>query len=162
VDAPTPLRPDDGTAERVVPVTLGGQAKRLPELRRIQNRDFQAYYAVAIRDTIQAAGELNDLEDVIELMSSSIDKMMEIILVYDKTGATGGREWVDANATDREIYEAFKKVTHAAHPFGQDILGMIPDLRAMLLRSMMRMVGSKSTSSSRQNTDGRQTKSTSA
>jgi hypothetical protein len=161
VDAPTPLRPDEEVAGGYISATLGGQAKSLPVLTRAANRDFQKVYADRVRSTIEATGKLDDLEDVIQMMSSSIDDMLEIVLFYDKTASLGGREWIDNNATDREIYDLFKKVTHAAHPFGQDLLGLIPDLRAMLLRAVIR-VGSRSTSSSPPSTGGRPKKSKAA
>lgn len=161
--APTPLRPDEEVAGGYISATLGGQARSLPVLPRAENREFQRVYKERVGQTIKSAGELNDLEDVIQLMSASIDEMMEVVLIYDKTGALGGREWIDTHATDREIYELFKKVTHAAHPFGQDLVAAIPDLRAMLLRSMLRAAaGSPSTSSSPPSTAGRRKKSRAA
>jgi hypothetical protein len=154
VDAPTPLRSDEEVAGGFISATLGGQVRRLPVLPRARNREFQKVYADKVRTTIANAGKLGDLEDVIEMMSSSIDEMLDIVLFYDESATLGGREWIDAHATDREIYDLFKQVTHAAHPFGKDLLALIPDLRSMLLRATIRMAGSASTSSSRRSTAG--------
>ncbi len=154
MEAPTPLRPDEEVAGGYISATLGGQVKRLPVLPRARNREFQKVYADKVRTTIASAGKLDDLEDVIEMMSSSIDEMLDIVLFYDETASLGGREWIDQHATDREIYDLFKQVTHAAHPFGKDLLGLIPDLRSMLLRATIRMAGSASTSSSPRSTAG--------
>ena len=162
MEAPTPLRPDEEVAGGYISATLGGQVKRLLVLPRARNRDFQKVYAEHIRTTLTNAGKLDDLEDVIEVMSSSIDEMLDVVLTYDESAALGGREWIDAHATDREIYELFKQVTHAAHPFGRDLLAVIPDLRALLLRATLRMAGSPSTSSSRRSTAGNRKRSKTA
>jgi hypothetical protein len=154
VEAPTPLRPDEEVAGGYISATLGGQVKRLPVLPRARNRGFQKVYGERIRTTIENAGKLDDLEDVIEMMSSSIDEMLDVVLIYDESASLGGREWIDTHATDREIYNLFKQVTHAAHPFGKDLLAVVPDLRALLLRATLRMAGSRSTSSSRRSTAG--------
>lgn len=144
-------------------MTVGGQARSLPELTRVRNREFQKFYAEKVRSTLKATEELTELDDVINLMSSSIDEMMEIVLVYDETNALGGRDYLDSHATDREIYEAFKKVTDAAHPFGKDLLARVPNLSSILLRAAMAMTaGSRSTSSSRRSTAGRRKRSKAA
>lgn len=156
--APTPLRPDEEVAGMFVSVTLGGQAKSLPVLPRARNREFQKFYAEKVRSTLKATEELVELDDVINLMANSIDEMMEVVLTYDETESLGSREWVDRHATDREIYEAFKKVTDVAHPFGKDLLAQVPNLSTILMRAAM-AAGSRSTSSSPRSTGGRRKKS---
>jgi hypothetical protein len=160
--APTPLRSDEEVAGMFISVTLGGQVKSLPVLPRARNREFQKFYAEKVRTTLKATEELVELDDVINLMANSIDEMMEVLLTYDESAALGGKEWVDRNATDREIYEAFKKVTDAAHPFGKDLLAQVPNLAQILMRAAMAAGGSRSTSSSPPSTAGRRKKSKAA
>ena len=88
MEAPTPLRPDEEVAGGYISATLGGQVKRLPVLPRARNRDFQKVYAEHIRTTLANAGKLDDLDDVIEVMSSSIDENQSLYGGSDYSNST--------------------------------------------------------------------------
>jgi hypothetical protein len=133
-------------------VTLGGQAKSLPVLPIVRNRDWKQQFDATVRE-IGASSESDDFDEVVRALSDSIEKMLDLLIAYDESGALGGHEWIDGNATDREVYETFKKVTDAAFPFGIDLMARI--LGEVRMNMARLAAGSKSTSSSRRNTGGR-------
>lgn len=152
MDAPTPLRSDEEVVERVIPLTLGGQAKRLPELPIVRNREWKRKYDALVAE-LGSGAESDDFEEVVRILSDGIEKFLDLLIAYDETGALGGREWLENNASDREVYEAFKKVKDAAYPFGVDLMArVLGEVRLNLARLA---AGSKFTSSSPPSTGGR-------
>ena len=95
--------------------------------------------------------------------------MMDLLIAYDQMGAEARetqpvlpeREWIDTHATDTECYEAMKRVTAAAYPFGPDLLRIVPEFLPMILNSLTKgaaaatlaLVSSGSTRRSRRNTE---------
>ncbi len=151
---PTPLRPDEEVAGGYISATLGGQAKSLPVLSVAQNRTWKSQFDTTVTQ-IGASAESDDFDEIVRALSDSIEKMLDLLIAYDQTSSLGGREWIDQHATDREVYETFKKVTDAAFPFGFDLMArMLGELRQSLARKATG-VGSKSTSSSAPSTGGR-------
>ena len=150
--APTPLRPDEEVAGGYISVTLGGQAKRLPVLPIVRNREWKQQFDAMVAE-LGMNTESDDFEEVVRALSNSIEKMLDLLLAYDETGALGGREWIERHASDGEVYETFKKVKDAAYPFGFDLMARV--LGEVRLNMARLAAGSKSTSSSPPNTGGR-------
>lgn len=159
MDAPTPLRPDEEVAGGYISVTMGGQAKRLPVLPIVRNREWKRQFDEMVAELGMNA-ESDDFEEIVRALSDSIDKMLDLLLAYDETSALGGREWLDSHATDREVYEAFKKVKDAAYPFGFDLMARV--LGEVRMNMARLAAGSKSTSSSPPSTAGRPKRSNAA
>ena len=151
MSAPTPLRPDEEVAGRYISATLGGQAKRLPVLTIVRNREWKQHYDAMVAE-VGAGAESDEFEEVVRVLSGSIDKMVDLILAYDETSALGGREWIEANATDKEVYDLFGTLKDAAYPFGIDLMARL--LGEVRLNMARLAAGSRSTSSSPPNTDG--------
>ena len=167
-----------------VPITLGGKEYALAELPRRANREWQKRLTTEVRSRIEAVGPLEDADQVIAAVADSAELMMDLLIEYDAVGAAAWsgvgdhrdpalpeREWIDTHATDRECYEAIKKVAAVSFPFGIDLIRMVPEFMPMLLHAVQRgataatlvMMGSSAfTSSSRRNTDGSPTSSSAA
>ena len=155
-----------------VPITLGGKEFSLRELPRRANREWQAHLTSEVRKAMAASGPLETADEVIQALADSAELMMDLLISYDAAGKAWpghtpvlpDREWIDTTATDRECYEAIKKVTGAAYPFGADVLRIVPELRPMILQAVskgvaaaaiaMAATSSRSTSSARPSTGG--------
>jgi len=154
---PTPLRPPDEVAGGFLRVSLGGQARSLPILKIDHNRAWKELFNVTVSEALGGTRQLQTLDDVVNLLATSTDTMLDLLVAYDESGALGGKEWMDRNATDRDIYEALKKVTDAAFPFGVDLITRVPNFMGTLLEAVIR--SSRSMSSSQPSTAGRQRRS---
>lgn len=163
-------RPDDEVVGSYVPITLAGKSYNVRELPRRANREWQTHLTTEVRKAMAGSDPLETADEVIEALAASADLMLDLLLAYDQAGkAWSGhtpvlpdREWLDARATDRECYEAIKKVTGVSFPFGADLLRIIPEIRPMLLQAVSKgvaaaaiaMTSARSTSSARRSTGG--------
>ena len=159
MDAPTPLRPDEEVAGGYISVTMGGQAKRLPVLPIVRNRDWKRQFDEMIAELGMNA-ESDDFDEIVRALSDSIEKMLDLLIAYDETAALGGREWMEQHASDGEVYEAFKRVKDAAYPFGFDLMARV--LGEVRMNMARLAAGSKSMSFSPPNTGGRRRRSSTA
>lgn len=155
-----------------VPITLGGKGYHVAELPRRANREWQEHLTVEVRKAMAESGPLETADEVIDAIAGSSDLMLDLLYSYDAAAEAAwgrkpvlpDREWVDTHATDRECYEAIKKVTGVSFPFGADLLRIIPEIRPMLLESVSKGVAaaaiamsttfSRSMSSAPPSTDG--------
>src|SRR5688500_7345976 len=135
---PTPLRPDDQVAGGFIPVSVGGQMRNLPELKRHRNREWKALFQQTVGVTLSKSHDLEDLEDVVQLISGTSDVQIDLLVAYDEQGVLGGRECLDTNATDREIYTAIKRVAAVAFPEMPDLLTCMPQVIVLVIEAAMR------------------------
>lgn len=172
---PVPLRPDEQVAGGYIAMTLGGQRCELSVLPVATNRKWTAHLADEIRRVLGAVGPVESADKVADLLAAQAETMMDLLIAYDRMGAEARdqqpalpeREWIDTHATDREVYEALKRVTAAAYPFGPDLLRIVPELVPVLMNSlsngiatgMLAIASSKPTSGSQQSTAGQPTSS---
>src|SRR5688572_4942816 len=135
-------RPAEEVVGAFVPITLGGKTFKPRELPRRANREWQAHLSSELRKAMAASGPLDTADEVIQAIADSAELMMDLLIAYDAAGDSvlPDREWIDTTATDRECYEAIKKVTGAAYPFGADLLGLLPELRPLILQAVSRGV----------------------
>jgi hypothetical protein len=131
-----------------VPITLAGKSYQLRELPRRANREWQDHLTAEVRKAMSNSGPLETADEVIEAIAASADLMLDLLISYDAAAeaATNSkpvlpdREWLDTRATDRECYEAIKKVTGVSFPFGADVLRIIPEVRPYLLQAVSKGV----------------------
>lgn len=157
---PVPLRPDEEVAGGFIVLSVGGQTKHLPELKRYRNREWKALVQRRFAETLGATREVETFDDVVNLIAGGSDLYVELLVAYDDSGVLGGAEWLDRNATDRDLYFAFKKVASVAFPETPDLLTRIPGLVGVVVESLIR--SSRSTNGSRRSTAGRRKRSSAA
>lgn len=168
---PTPLHrdlPERADAEivaRQIRFSLGGDPRVIRVLSVAENREWTANLATLVRATLGKVGPLESVDEVALLLSQSIDTMMDLLIAYDVDHELPERDWIDTKATDREVYEALKRVTAAAYPFGFDLRAVVPELVPALLSSLSRGIAaatvalSHSTSAPPQPTAGKRKRS---
>lgn len=103
-----------------IAVTLGGRERLLPPLSIRANREWKAKLAAAVGQTWVQFGQADDYGHITGLVAGMTDTMLDLLIEYDTSGALGGREWIEDNATDVEVYTAFKEVAAVAYPPFQD------------------------------------------
>lgn len=131
-----------------VPITLAGKSHVLRELPRRANREYQSLVTGTVRKALDVSDSLDTVDDVIEALAASGETMLDLLIAYDAAGAVWpghtpvlpDREWINERATDRECYEAIKKVLNIAFPPGADLLRLIPELRPWLIQAISRGV----------------------
>ena len=58
--------------------------------------------------------------DVGRFANLTTDALLDLAVAYDRTGALGGREWLEENADPAEVYEAVVAMAENAFPFVRD------------------------------------------
>ena len=161
---PTPLRPDEQVAGGYISMSLGGQSFDVKVLPIAANRRWTAHLAETMRTVLGEVGPVESADQVATLLAQQAETMMDLLIAYDAAGdkALPERDWIDTHATDGECYEAMKRVTAAAYPFGPDLLRIVPELVPMLAQSlsngvatgMLAIASSRSTKPSQPSTAG--------
>lgn len=153
---PVPERTPEQIASAVIVVGMGGQVRHLPVLPIEHNETWTKLFSETISGALAQMPAIDTLADVTALGSVGIERMVDLLVAYDRTGALGGRDVIRATATPPEVYEAMKQVTAAAFPFGADLARFAPQLRPLLIEALAGvMTSSASTKPSPKRTGGR-------
>jgi hypothetical protein len=72
-----------------------------------------------------------------EFTGLTLETVLDVVVSYDRTGALGGREWLEDNADPAQLYAAATQMAEVAFPFATNIPLL---LAALVVRSV---VGSK-------------------
>lgn len=121
---------DEILARRGIAVSLGGAEHRVGRLVIEQNRTWKERLQREAAGRWGAMGASATWSDVIGTFAGLTDLQIDLIVAYDEAhdesgratrpGVLGGREFIEANADEEEVYEAFKLIAAAAFPFLRD------------------------------------------
>ena len=138
----TPLRPDEQVAGGFLVLRLGGQDFEVKVLPIALSRKWLTDAKSAVEAMKGTANGLDSFEDIADFIAGQSVAMMDLLLSYDALGnkALPERDWIDTTATDREVYEAWKRVTAATSPLAQEALRIVPDLMPVLIDAFRRAV----------------------
>lgn len=114
-----PRSPEDILAG-VLRIAVGGVEKIVPTLSIKATREWQAAVsALPGRFTPEDPEEWTSLEAA-EFSGMTLDVIVDIIVLYDRTGALGGREWLEEHADPAQLYAAAGQMAEVAFPFADD------------------------------------------
>lgn len=141
-------RSEEEIWEDAIELKLGRVLKRVPPLPANPNRDWKRLLTDKARERFggQDFSEMG-WGELLGVIAGLTDLQVELIVAYDREGHLGGAEWILANASEREIYDAFKRLVVEAHPFLEDA-ARFPALVAELLPQLLASFGSSATPSS--------------
>lgn len=111
-----PRAEHDVLAAAPIAVTLGGRELALPPLVIADNREWKRKLAAVVGSEWVRFASADDTASITAFLSGLTDPMVDLLLAYDTTGALGDREWIEAHATDAEVYAAMKEVLAVAYP----------------------------------------------
>lgn len=98
-------------------VTVGGIEKSMPTLPIRDARDWRRRLAAEVAPIAGLAIDANDWAGMPAKLQLAEDTMLELIVAYDRTGALGGREWLEDHAWPRELGPIFTACLEAVFPF---------------------------------------------
>jgi hypothetical protein len=97
-------------------VSVGGVVKPVPTLKI---KHIPEWAAVLDARTPSTAASANPAEGFTFVAQITISGLLDLVLAYDRTGALGGREWLEENADPTELREAALAMAGNAFPFGE-------------------------------------------
>lgn len=141
------VRTEEEIVAALLPVVLGGRKKGLRVLTIREARKWKlALVEVGVKGI--ASADLRGADDVGPLFDAAIEKIVELVVAYDVDGSLGGREWIEANASDQEVYAIFRKTLDVSFPFVRDLRTALAEIRALGVADLLASARSAPESSS--------------
>lgn len=116
---PDTRSPEDVLAG-VIRVAVGGQEKLLPTLSIRGTREWQAAVAAMPGRFNPADPEAWTTGEASEFSGLTLDVVLDIIVLYDRASALGGREWLEDHADPAQLYAALAAISEVAFPFADN------------------------------------------
>lgn len=106
----------------VLRIPVGGVEKIVPTLPIRATREWQATIAtgpsgfeVPVSDDDWTAATVSEFSGL------ALETILDVVVAYDRTGALGGREWLEEHADPAQLYAAATQMAEVAFPFATDI-----------------------------------------
>jgi hypothetical protein len=112
-------RSPEDVAAGILRIAVNGTVREVPTLKA----KYVGAWAeqVLLTDADGKAVKIKPLEewtsfDVAQLAGPAVDRLIDLICAYDRTGALGGREWLSENADPLQLQEALSAMLGNAFP----------------------------------------------
>jgi hypothetical protein len=119
----------------VLRIAVGGRERIVPTLSIRATREWQQEiargpggFSVPVSDDDWSAADVADFSGL------TLQTVLDVVVAYDRTGALGGREWLEENADPAQLYAAASQMAEAAFPFATDTRLL---LAALVVRSIL-------------------------
>ncbi len=129
-------RSDEDVLRGVLVASIGRTKKELPVLAIADSRKWKVELGRVLGGEI-AGMKLDGIEDGSAIALAVGDRTLDLVLSYDVDAALGGREWVEANATDEEVYHLLRRLIEVTFPFVRDLRSLVAELRALGLADLV-------------------------
>jgi hypothetical protein len=115
----TTRTPEDVLAG-VLRIAVGGVEKIVPTLPIRATREWQA--SLGSTGDSFSPKDVDDWTpaDASDFSSLSLDVILGAVVAYDRTGALGGREWLEEHADPAQLFTAAQQMAEVAFPFAED------------------------------------------
>lgn len=145
----TAERTEDAGIAGVLQISMGGRVHRVPALKLRHSREWKERLG-----DIASGIELDD--DLGKMLASvanlASDRALDLVVAYDRTGVLGGRDAIEDEATDAELFAALEVMVKATYPFARALRSVAeafgPQLRELLTRLAGAAAGALSRASS--------------
>lgn len=133
-----------------IPIVLGGKT-HYPIPRTIaRNRAWKDHVQRSLASRFAALDGLDGIDEFYAYLSDSVEVLVDLVVGYDESGTVPGRDWVEENASDHEVLEAFMVLLEHAFPFFEMGRRFLPsEVRGIVLT---RLIAAVLTSGSRPST----------
>lgn len=123
-------RSEEEALAGILRVAVGGRERELPVLTIVAARAWKAELVSVLAGQI---GEMrfDSIEDTGAIASAVGDRMLDLVVAYDTGSELGGKEYLEAKATDAEIYAAFRAILEVSFPFVRDLPSAVAVLQAL-------------------------------
>jgi hypothetical protein len=115
----------------ILRIPVGGVEKAIPTLPIRASREWQRL----ITEKVGGFGAVMSAQQTPEALGAlanlSLDTILDLVVAYDRTGALGGRDWLEENADPAQLYGAVRAMAGVAFPFVNDaksLVGLLPGL----------------------------------
>lgn len=141
-----------------IALVLGGQTHQVVPRTIKANRDWKELVQRSLGEKFGALDGIAGVEGFYAYLSDSVDVLVDLVVAYDQAHGLPAREWIEDNASDHEVLEAFMVLTEHAFPFFEMGRRFLPgDVRGIIVTRLLEAVLTsglpRSTSTSSQSMD---------
>lgn len=111
-------RSAEDVAAGVLRIAVGGTVRAVPTLKARWIGEWAEAFTIA-GDGGKAIGEWT-MDDFTRFAAGSVERLLSLVVAYDRTAALGGREWLEENADPTELHEALVAMVGNAFPLASD------------------------------------------
>ena len=127
-DLPAPEQAEILSQKILAPI--GGKVRILPVRTIAQEREWMDLVQEKAGSLGEAPLDLTPM-GYTSLMRLGSDVILDLVIGYDLTNSLGGREYVEANGTRREIYSIFRRLLEEHFPFTGDLGDVLTRLQGV-------------------------------
>lgn len=125
------MRSEEDILAGVLHVQVGGVTKALPTLKLRKAREWKVLVAETLSTQVDTF-DLTGAGDMARLANMAGDRVLDLVLAYDQSGALGGREWLEDNADDAQLYAILRTALETSFPFVHDLQSGLAQVRGVL------------------------------
>ena len=113
----TDRTPED-IATGVLRFSVGGVEREMPTLKA----RWVGEWSTLLNDPGGTGKPLDEwtMEDVAGLSGRTVDRLLDLVVAYDRTSALGGREWLADNADPAQLHAALVQMVGNAFPLADE------------------------------------------
>ena len=127
----------------VLRIAVGGVEKIVPTLPLRATREWQARIGTGPSGfSVPVTVDDWTAANVSEFAGLTVDTILDLVVAYDRTGALGGRDWLEENADPAQLYAAAEQMAEVAYPFADNVRLL---LAALVVRTVVGSPSPKST-----------------
>lgn len=131
----------------VLRIRIDGEDRLVPTLKIREVREWVRLVTSKAPGLESAIREDGAIPEFGSFVDDTLDTLVELVCAYDKTGALGGPEYLEAHADPAEVFEASRQMGEVAFPFVRDLRSLRLLIRAELARYLAEAAQSAGTSS---------------
>lgn len=107
----------DILARSGIPLVLGSQEWKVRPRSIKSNRQWQSAVKEKLGAKFASLEGLDGLDEFYAYLSGSGEVLLDLVLAYDETSQLPERDWIEDNASEHEVLEAFMVLLEQAFPF---------------------------------------------
>ena len=152
-------RSPEDVAAGILRIAIGGTVREMPTLKAKYVGEWAR--TVLLADDQGESVKIKPLEewtafDVAQLAGPALERVIDLIVAYDRTGALGGRDWLEENADPPQLQEALTSMLGNAFPLADS-----PEVLAATVMGQVAAASSQPRSTSGRSRTGTSTRTSS-
>jgi hypothetical protein len=128
----------------VLRINVGGIEKRVPTLPMKASAEWQEALGAGLGEFARNLSADQSADSLMGFARFTQQAILDAVVAYDRSGALGGRDWLEENADPAQLYIAFRQMAEVVFPFVNDVRSLLAMLPGLLAQAD---VGSSSPSS---------------
>lgn len=129
----------------VLRIDVGGITKRVPTLPMKASAEWQESLGAQLGGFARNLSADQSADSLMGFARFTQEAILDAVVAYDRTGALGGREWLEEHADPAQLYLAFRAMAEVVFPFVNDVRSLLALLPGLLAQADVGSISPSST-----------------